>query len=123
MTPRTIPPPPTVLELMTENAQLRQQLTALALAPTVRYWAISVLSSRTVWFNAANLIVAVLSLTEVVTLIPMRYMPLQAAFMAVVNVWLRTVTVRPVALIAPGTTKAVEVEKIGPPAPIPVVSD
>ena len=91
-------------------------------APVVQYWAISVLSSRTVWFNAANLFVAMASLTEVITLIPVRYMPLQAAIVAVVNVWLRTITVRPVALSAPGTTKAVDVAKLSPPAP-PVVSD
>jgi hypothetical protein len=90
--------------------------------PTVTYWAISVLSSRTNWFNAASLFVAVLSLTDVLVLIPARFLPLQAACVAIVNLWLRTITVRPVALIAPGTTKAVDVAKLSPPDP-PVVTD
>ncbi len=90
--------------------------------PTVTYWAISVLSSRTVWFNSANFLVAALSLTEVVTLIPPRFLSLQAAVVALINVYLRTVTTRPVALIAPGETKPVAVPKIAPPDP-PVVSD
>jgi len=87
---------------------------------TVNYWAISIFSSRTAWFNAANLLLAVLQLNEVVTLIPPKYLPLQAAIVAVVNVWLRAVTVRPAAFIAPGTTSEVEVRRIGPPPPATV---
>ena len=88
----------------------------------VTYFAISILSSRTFWFNAANLFVASLSLTEVTTIVPLRYMPLQAAVVAVVNMWLRTITVRPTALIAPGRTQATLVDRIGPPDP-PKVGD
>lgn len=91
-------------------------------ATIVHYHAISIFSSRTFWFNTANFLVAVLSLTEVVTLIPPQYLSLQAAVVAAVNVWLRTATVRPAALIVPGDTKAIAVKKIGPPAPA-VVSD
>jgi len=83
----------------------------------VRYWAVSVLSSRTMWFNAASLLIAALSLTEIAVLIPERFLPLQAAVTAAVNMWLRTSTVRPVAMIMPGNTKAVDVPKIDPPAP------
>jgi len=90
--------------------------------PTVTYWAVSVFSSRTMWFNAANLVLAALSLTEVATLIPPRFLPLQLAAVAFINMWLRQATVRPVALIAPGETKAVAVPKIDPPAP-PGVTD
>lgn len=90
--------------------------------PTVTYWAISVLSSRTVWFNAANFLVAGLSLTEVVTLIPPRFLSLQVALVAMINLYLRTVTTRPVAFIAPGETKPIAVAKISPPDP-PVVTD
>jgi len=82
---------------------------------TVKYWSISVLSSRTMWFNAANFLVAVLSLTEVVTLIPPRYMPVQAAVVAIGNMWLRTLTVRPTAFTLPGTTTAVAVPRLTPP--------
>jgi hypothetical protein len=88
----------------------------------VRYWAISVLSSRTVWFNAANFLVAALSLSEVVTLIPPRFLSLQAAIVALINVYLRTVTMRPVAFSAPGSVTPVEVQRLGPPPP-PIVSD
>jgi hypothetical protein len=85
--------------------------------PTVRYWAVSVFKSRTLWFNAASFFVAALSMTEVVTLIPARFLPLQAAATALVNLWLRMDTVRPVAMIGPSDTKAVEVPKVGPPPP------
>jgi hypothetical protein len=90
--------------------------------PTVTYWAISILSSRTVWFNAANLLLAALELTEVTTLIPVRYLPTQLAVVALVNMWLRTITTRPVAFIPPGDTVPVQVAKVGPPDP-PVVTD
>ena len=90
--------------------------------PVVTYWAISLFSSRTFWWNFANAIVALLSLTEVTTLIPPRYLSLQVAVVASVNLYFRTVTVRPVALIAPGSTVPVAVAKIDPPAP-PVVGD
>lgn len=84
---------------------------------TVTYWGVSVFSSRTMWFNAANLVLAALSLSEVATLIPPKYLSLQLAIVAMINLWLRTVTVRPAVFIAPGATAPVEVEKIGPPPP------
>lgn len=89
---------------------------------TVTYWAISVFNSRTFWLNTAAALVAILSAAEVVTIIPLRFMPLVAAIVAVANLYLRAVTVRPVAFIAPGETKAVVVAKLTPPAP-PVVTD
>ena len=90
--------------------------------PVVTYWAISVFSSRTFWWNAANGILAVLSLTEVTTLIPPRWLSLQVAVVAAVNLYLRTVTVRPAVFIAPGTTAPVDVPRIDPPPP-PLVTD
>jgi hypothetical protein len=84
---------------------------------TRTYYAISLLSSRTFWFNAATLVLAALQLTEVVTLIPPRFLPLQLAIVAVGNVWLRTLTVRPAAFIAPGTTTPVAVVKMDAGAP------
>jgi len=88
--------------------------------PVVAYWAISILNSRTFWFNAANAILSLLSMSEIVTLIPARFLPLQLAIVAVVNLYLRTVTTRPVAFIAQGTTAPVLVAKLGPPpAPAP----
>jgi len=90
--------------------------------PTVTYWAISLFSSRTFWVNSAALVVAILSATDVLTIIPPRQLPTITAIVAALNIWLRTVTVRPVALIAPGTTQPVQVARIDPPAP-PVVTD
>jgi len=90
--------------------------------PTVTYWAISLFSSRTFWWNAANGILALLSLTEVTAIIPPRFLSLQIAIAAIVNLYLRTVTVRPAAFIAMGTTQPVTVTKVGPPDP-PVVTD
>jgi len=90
--------------------------------PTVTYYAVSLFSSRTFWLNAVALFVAVTSLTEVVTLVPLRFMPLYSATVAIANMVARFVTVRPVALIAPGDTKPIQVAKIGPPPP-PAVTD
>jgi len=90
--------------------------------PTVTYWAISLFSSRTFWWNAANGLSSILSLAEVNVLIPARFVSLQLAVVALVNLYLRTVTLRPVAFIAPGTSAPVTVPKVGPPDP-PVVTD
>jgi len=85
--------------------------------PSVTYWAISVLSSRTVWFNAAAFVVALLSATDVLTIVPPAKLPLVSAIVAALNVYLRTVTVRPVAFIAAGTSAPVPVQRIDPPPP------
>jgi hypothetical protein len=87
---------------------------------TVEYYGISLFSSRTFWFNAANFILAALSMTEVVTLIPTRFLPMQAAVVAVANMWLRLATVRPATMSMPGTTSGVEVKRLGPPPPAPL---
>ena len=87
---------------------------------TVEYFAVSIFSSRTFWFNLANLVLAALSMTEVATLIPPKYLPVQAAVVATINMWLRLYTVRPAAVITPGTSVAVEVPKLAPPKPKPV---
>lgn len=84
---------------------------------TVTYFAISIFSSKTFWVNAAAFLIAISSLTEVVTIIPLAYMPMYSAAVAMLNLYLRTVTIRPVALIAPGATKPVDVPRIGPPPP------
>lgn len=103
-------------------------------APSLRqvnYWGISIFDSRTFWFNAINLIVAAgppvadailaaLSLPEVVAMIPAKYMPLQAAVVAVGNVWLRMKTVRPAVYMDRGETKPVLVPRLGPPDPTKV---
>lgn len=83
----------------------------------VQYWATSVFASRTMWWNAVHLLVAACALTDVTRVIPARYVPLQLALLAVVNLWLRTQTVRPVAFIAPGTTTPVDVARLWPSPP------
>lgn len=83
--------------------------------PTRTYFAISLFSSRTFWVNTAALIVGILSATEVVTIIPAKYLPLSTAAVAAINIFLRTITVRPAVFIAPGGTQPVEVEKLDPP--------
>lgn len=92
------------------------------MAETRTYYAISLFSSRTFWWNAANGLVALLSLTEVTTLIPPRFLSVQVAVVAVVNLYLRSVTVRPAVLIPPGATAPVEVPKLSPPVP-PALTD
>lgn len=91
-------------------------------ATHVTYFAISLFSSRTFWLNAADLVVNLLSATAIVTIIPARWTPIAGALVAGLNILLRTQTVRPVALIAPGTTQPVLVRKVGPPDP-PLVTD
>jgi hypothetical protein len=86
--------------------------------PTVTYFAISILNSRTFRVNAVLLFVTLVPLLvdpDLVALIPMRYLVLYAAFVKVVNIVLRLITVRPVALIPPGETVPVAVRKIDPP--------
>jgi hypothetical protein len=85
--------------------------------PTVTYWAISIFSSRIFWLNAAALIVGLLSATDILAVIPARFLPLAQALVAGLNIALRLGTVRPAALIAPGTTAPVLVPMIDPPAP------
>jgi len=90
--PSDLPPPPA--------PSLRQ----------VNYWAVSIFTSRTFFLMAA-------SLSEVTTLIPPRFVPLWSMVVALVNLYLRTATVRPVAFIKPGETQAVLVPRVGPPVP------
>jgi len=89
--------------------------------PTVQYWAVSVLQSRTIWVAAGTVLVGVLALPEVVAVIPLRFLPMITALIGAINFGLRLVTVRPVAFSAPGTLTPVTVAKLDPPAPL--VSD
>lgn len=84
---------------------------------TVTYWAVSILTSRTAQFATLTTLAGILSLPEVLALIPLRYMPLILAAVGIINLLLRKLTVRPVAFIAPGDTQEVKVQKIGPPPP------
>lgn len=84
---------------------------------TIQTFAVSLFSSRTFWFNAISGLVGLLSATDVVTLIPPRYLPLSTAVVAMANIYLRTLTTRPVALIAPGAVQVTQVPALGPPAP------
>ena len=79
--------------------------------------AVSVLTSRMMWVNFASFVVEALALSEIKTLIPPKYAHAQALIVAVVNMWLRTQTVRPIAFISPGSVSVVPIPKIDPPAP------
>lgn len=89
---------------------------------TRTYYAVSLFSSRTFWFNALSFVVMALAATDVLVIIPAKALPFVTALVTMINIWLRTETVRPVALIAPGATKAVQVPALSPPDP-PVVTD
>lgn len=80
------------------------------------YFAMSVFNSRTMWLNTIALLVAVLSMSEVLVLIPPAYLPIYTMVTAVLNMILRTQTVRPVAFTSPGSVTATQVDKIDPPA-------
>jgi len=83
----------------------------------VTYWAISVLSSHTMWFNAISFALMALDLNEVTAIIPPRFAPLQLAITALGNMYLRFVTVRPVAFIPAGASVPVDVPRIVTPPP------
>lgn len=89
---------------------------------TVTYWAVSILSSRTAQFATLTFLIGVLSLPEVLALVPLRYMPLLLAASGIIHLGLRKLTVRPVAFIAPGEVQRTVVPKVGPPEP-PVSTD
>jgi hypothetical protein len=97
-------------------------LTPVPAGPSVRYWAVSLFQSRTFWLNAVVLVVAVLSATEVLAIVPIRLMPTYVAVLAALNIFLRTQTVRPVAIIPLGAVRPVEVKRVGPPPP-PALTD
>jgi hypothetical protein len=89
--------------------------------PTVTYFAISILNSKTFRLNAGLLFVTLVPLLvdpDLVALIPVRYLVLYAAFVKVANIVLRLMTVRPVVLSAPGTATPVQVERIDPPTTV-----
>jgi len=85
---------------------------------TVTYYAISILKSRTFRVNAVLLFVTVVPLLAdpaLLAYIPPQYLVLYAALVKVLNIYLRTITQRPVALIPSGTTTPVEVPKLETP--------
>lgn len=92
------------------------------MAETRTYFAVSVLKSRTMYVNLAAGILAVLSVPEIYGLIPLEYLPTLAALTAVLNMFLRTQTVRPVVFSAPSAVTPVQVAALGPPPP-PLMTD
>lgn len=89
---------------------------------TVSYYAISILNSKTFWFNAASFIAALSQTVEFTRVIPASVVPFWLAITAMINVWLRTQSVRPVAMIRSGDTQEIRVPKLSPPAP-PAMTD
>ncbi len=65
----------------------------------MNFWAEkSLFASRTFWFNAAAGIVAILSASDVVKIIPTRYGPITSAAVAIINIILRLYTSEPVTI-------------------------
>ena len=84
---------------------------------TVSYTGVSIFSTKTFWLNTLAFVVAILSLTEVVQIIPPQFMGIYGAALAMANVGLRMLTVRPAVVMMPGETRPVEVQRLGPPPP------
>ena len=88
---------------------------------TVTYFAISILNSRTFRINTFLLFATVVPLLAdpgLLTYIPPQYLVLYAAAVKVLNIYLRTITVRPVAILPPGAVAPVEVPSLAPPTPV-----
>ena len=81
------------------------------------YVAQSIFVSKTFWATAAALLIAILEQQNVINVIPPAVMPYVSAVLAVANVALRFSSVRPVAMVAPGSVKAVEVPMLPEPRP------
>jgi hypothetical protein len=76
------------------------------------YYAKSIFVSQTFWINLLMALVAILQSSDVITILPPKYIPLTTGFIAIANIILRLYTVRPAAIIAPGNTEAVKVESL-----------
>lgn len=79
---------------------------------TRTYYAQSIFVSKTFWINLAGIVIAVLQANDVIAVLPPSTLKYTGAVIAVINIVLRFATVRPVALIAPGDSKPVEVPLI-----------
>ena len=81
-------------------------------ATTVDYRAKSIFVSKAFWANAIVFTAEILDLTEVVNVIPAGWNMYLVPATAAGNVVLRWLSVRPVAIIGPMSTKVVKVDKI-----------
>lgn len=80
------------------------------------YYARSMFSDPQNIASALSTLVGILALPEVTAIIPVEYMPAILAFSGALSLVLRTAYgVRPVAAIAPGNTKAVQVKSLQEP--------
>jgi len=91
-------------------------------AETRTYWAVSLFSSRTFWAAVLTAAIGLSAEPEILALIPLGWLPRILIGVGLANMVLRKLTVRPVAIIAPGKTTPIEVKSISPPDP-PLVSD
>jgi hypothetical protein len=94
-------------------------------AQTVQYYGYSFLLSKTFWFGLATAAAGVLSLPAVAALlpsfiaplIPERYLPAVLSIVGFLVIYLRTLSIRPIAAVWPSEVVPVDVPKIGPPPP------
>jgi len=85
------------------------------MSDTQTYYARSLYSDPQNLASIGSIIVGLLALPEVTAIIPTRYMPAILAVSASLSLILRITTgLRPVANIAPGQVKPVEVQKLAP---------
>lgn len=78
----------------------------------VMYRADSVFTSKTMWANLAALMIAILGLPQLRELFGDNTDAVAMGVTALLNIGLRWMTVRPVALVPPGDSKPVAVEKL-----------
>jgi hypothetical protein len=72
----------------------------------------SIFVSKTFWFNAITMVIAMLEATDVINVLPPNTMKYVAAFIAAGNIVLRRITDTPVRVMAPNTVMTVPTPKV-----------
>lgn len=82
------------------------------MAETVHYRAKSLFASKTLIFNVLSAVVTVLASDELKDVLGPQALTYVTTAITIINIVLRVYSVRPVAMVRPGRTKSVPVQKL-----------